>query len=76
MVRIPGSHAPNIRNRSSKQNIMLTKIKPAVRSMSNAALEEMARGKDEKVRSNGSYEAQRELNRRAKKRDKKNVLQS
>ena len=76
MVRIPGSHAPNIRNRSSKQNIMLTKIKPAVRSMSNAALEEMARGKDEKVRSNGSYEAQRELNRRAKKRDKKNGLQS
>ena len=60
MVRIPGSHAPNIKNRSSKQNICLTKVKPAVRSMSNAALAALA-GKD----------VADEIRRRNKKHSKK-----
>jgi len=38
MTRIPGSHAPNIKNRSSKHLIILTKHKPAVKSMSNEEL--------------------------------------
>lgn len=67
MVRIPGSHPPNIKNRSSKHLIPLTKIKPAVRSLSNAALEEMAKG-DGKHR---CRVADKELERRAKKRAKK-----
>ena len=40
MVRIPGGHAPNIKNRSSKHLIPLTKQKSVYRSMSNAALAE------------------------------------
>lgn len=69
MVRIPGSHAPNIKNRSSKHLIPLTKCKSAYRSMSNTALEEMV--KDTK---NKNWNAQAELNRRQKKHDKKNGL--
>lgn len=38
MVRIPGDHAPNIKNRSSKHLIPLTKCKPVERSMSNEEL--------------------------------------
>jgi len=38
MVRIPGEHAPNIKNRSSKNLILLTKVKPAEKSMSNEEL--------------------------------------
>jgi hypothetical protein len=38
MVRIPGEHVPNIKNRSSKQNILLTKKKSAMMSLSNEAL--------------------------------------
>lgn len=41
MIRVPGSHAPNIKNRSSKHLGWLTKMKPAVRSLSNAALNEL-----------------------------------
>ena len=67
MVRIPGSHPPNVKNRSSKHLIPLTKVKPAVRSMSNAALEEMAKG-DGKHR---CLVAEKELNRRRNKRAKK-----
>ena len=60
MVRIPGSHVPNIKNRSSKQNILLTKHKPAVRSMSNEQLSKLA-GKD----------VSDEIRRRNKKKNKK-----
>lgn len=60
MVRTPGSHAPNIKNRSSKHLIPLTKHKSIYRSMSNAALAEC---KDSAAR--------KEENRRAKKNLKK-----
>ena len=62
MVRTSGSHMPNIKNRSSKHLIPLTKQKSAYRSMSNAALAEC---KDSAAR--------KEEARRAKKREKKNV---
>lgn len=60
MVRIPGSHVPNIKNRSSKHLICLTKCKSIYRSMSNAALAECK-----------NPDAQKEENRRAKKNSKK-----
>lgn len=60
MVRVPGSHAPNAKNRSSKHLIKFTKCKPAVRSMSNAALAEY-----------NTSEARKELKRRNEKRAKK-----
>ena len=60
MVRTPGSHMPNIKNRSSKHLIPLTKQKSVYRSMSNAALAEC---KDSAAR--------KEENRRAKKNSKK-----
>ena len=71
MRRLPGSHPANIRNRSSKHLGWLCGVghKPVVRSLSNAALEAMAT-----VDKNGKckcLEAQQELNRRAKKRAKK-----
>ena len=67
MIRIPGSHVPNIKNRSSKHLIPLTKVKPAIRS--NAALEELAKG-DGKKR---YFPADAELNRRRKNFDKNEV---
>lgn len=63
MVRAPGSHPPNIKNRSSKYLICLTKHKSIFRSMSNEAL--------------AAYkcaEAQAELHRREKKNAKKNKI--
>jgi hypothetical protein len=60
MVRVPGSHAPNIKNRSSKHLICMTKMRPIVRTMSNAALNAL-----------GSSEARSELQRRQKKREKR-----
>ena len=62
MVRTSGSHMPNIKNRSSKHLIPLTKQKSAYRSMSNAALAEC---KDSAAR--------KEEARRVKKHEKKNV---
>ena len=62
MVRTPGGHAPNIKNRSSKHLIPLTKQKSIYRSMSNAALTEC---KDSAAR--------KEEARRATKHEKKNV---
>jgi len=73
MVRIPGSHAPNVKNRSSKHLIPLTKVRPIYRCLSNAALEALSRGDG---KNKGDYDAQKELNRRQKKRDKKNGLQT
>lgn len=72
MVRIPGSHAPIIKNRSSKHLIPLTKMRSIYRCLSNAALKEMAKS-DGKHR---NYNAEKELNRRQKKRDKKAGLQT
>lgn len=66
MIRVPGSHTPNIKNRSSKHLMLLTKIRPIYRCLSNAALEEIAK--------NGKLAgglANKELNRRAKKRAKR-----
>lgn len=59
MVRIPGNHVPNIKNRSSKQNIWFTKMKPVVKSMSN----------EELMRLN-TTEASNEMKRRSKKNKK------
>lgn len=44
MIQIPGQHAPPVKNRSSKQHYFLTKVKPVVRCVSNAVLEEWAKG--------------------------------
>jgi hypothetical protein len=60
MVRVPGEHAPNVKNRSSKHLICMTKHRPIVRSMNNAALNAL-----------GSSEARAELHRRQKKREKR-----
>ena len=65
MRRILGDHAPNAKNRSSKQLVGLTKVKPFYKSLSNAALAE--------YRTNG---AQQERERRAKKRAKKSPEQT
>ena len=62
MVRAPGSHPPNIKNRSSKHLIKLTKVKSIFRSMNNAALAEYSHFSD----------AKREIERRKKKNAKKN----
>lgn len=44
MIQIPGQHVPTVKNRSSKHLYLLTKVKPAVRSASNAVLEEWGKG--------------------------------
>ena len=62
MRRVPGSHEPNNKNRSSKHLIPMTKCKPVYRSMSNAALTALGNGP-----------AVKELKRREKKREKKNA---
>lgn len=72
MRRLPGSHPANIKNRSSKHLSLLIGHRPAVRSASNATLEEWARG--DKNGKNKCWEAVNELNRRAKKRAKKEGL--
>lgn len=59
MIRLPGSHAPNIKNRSSKHLGWLTKQKPIYRSMSNVALAEYT-----------TEGAAKERKRRAKKHEK------
>ena len=71
MRRLPGSHPANIRNRSSKHLGWLCGVghKSALRSASNAALEEMA--KPDKKGKTMCYEAEKELKRRRDKRAKK-----
>lgn len=61
MRRLPGSHEPNNRNRSSKHLDWLTGIKPVYRSMSNAEL----------AATNGMA-AKNEIDRRKKLREKRN----
>ena len=62
MIRTPGSHAPNIKNRSSKNLIPLTKIRPIVRCVSNAQLQAW---------NNGDPDVSKEIRRRTEKKAKK-----
>lgn len=62
MRRIPGTHVPNIKNRSSKQLIWFTKIKPVERSMSNEQLKDLSK--------KGYKLADKELTRRSNKMEK------
>jgi len=73
MRRLPGSHAPNIKNRSSKQLGWLCGPghKPVYRSLSNAALQALATPKSKDRRDKGDWRAQAELARRDKKRFKR-----
>ena len=64
MRRIPGTHVPNIKNRSSKQLIWFTKIKPVERSMSNEQLKDLSK--------KGYKLADKELTRRSNKMKKAN----
>ena len=62
MRRMPGTHVPNIKNRSSKQLIWFTKIKPVERSMSNEQLKDLSK--------KGYKLADKELTRRSNKMKK------
>ena len=62
MRRTPGTHVPNIKNRSSKQLIWFTKIKPVERSMSNEQLKDLSK--------KGYKLADKELTRRSNKMKK------
>ena len=63
MVRVPGEHAPNIKNRSSKHLICLTKHRPYIRCVNNELLDKLA----------GTPGAAKEARRRANKRAKKDA---
>ena len=69
MRRLPGSHVPNIRNRSSKHLGWLTGIRPIVRSVSTATLREWAAG--DKNGKHKCWAAVSELDRRNKLHAKK-----
>lgn len=62
MLRIPGEHAPNIKNRSSKHLMLLVGQKSIYRSMGGDRLKELANA--------GNPMANREISRRAKKNRK------
>ena len=62
MTRVPGEHLPNIKNRSSKQYMCLTRIKPVVKSMNNEMLNKF-----------NTPDAIHERKRREKKHQKKNA---
>ena len=64
MRRIPGTHIPNIKNRSSKQLSWFTKMKPIERSMSNDCLKDLSK--------KGYKPADKELTRRSNKMKKAN----
>ena len=64
MRRAAGSHAPNIKNRSSKHLSVFTKRKPIVRCVNNAQLEKWAN-----LNIAGAYA---ELKRRQEKKSSKN----
>ena len=65
MTRVPGEHAANVKNRSSKQYICMTKIRPIVRCVNNETLTKWSNG--------GCREAYAELQRRKTKREKKSA---
>lgn len=60
---MPGTHVPNIKNRSSKHLSWFTKIKPVERSMSNEQLKDLSKS--------GYKLADKELTRRSNKMQKK-----
>ena len=66
MVRVRGLFQKDLKNRSSKNIMCLTKHKPAIWSMSNDALAAMSKAAGSKY---NDYEA--ELERRAKNRAKR-----
>lgn len=63
MRRVPGSHAANIKNRSSKQLSVFTGFRPIVRCVNNETLQRWA--------NNSARGASAEVKRRAEKRAKK-----
>ena len=67
MIRVTGLFQKQLKNRSSKHLICLTKMKPAVMSMSNEKLDKLVAG--------GDKFAIAEKKRRDKKRAKKAGLQ-
>lgn len=68
MIRVRGLSQKDLRNRSSKHLICLTKMKPAVMSMSNEKLDKLV--------ASGDRDAIAEKKRRDKKRAKKAGLQA
>jgi hypothetical protein len=66
MRRIPGSHVPNIKNRSSKHLGCLTKMKSALWSMSGDALKTLSKSYNGKF---NIFDA--EIERRARNADKR-----
>ena len=78
MRRLPGSHVPNIRNRSSKQLGWLCGLgcKTIYRSMSKVQLQDIINNEgDKKVKGQSYWNARKELDRRAKKTAKKEGLE-
>ena len=66
MVRVRGLFQKELKNRSSKHLMCLTRMKPAVYSMSNEELTKMSKAVETKA---NDYEA--ELERRARNRAKR-----
>lgn len=78
MRRLPGSHPANIKNRSSKQLSWLCGPghKPVYRSMSAARLQELIDSQAEyKTKGQSYWLARKELDRRTKKRAKKEGIE-
>ena len=66
MVRVRGLYQKDLKNRSSKHLMRLTRMKPIVWSMSNEALAQLSKASETKA---NEYEA--ELERRARNRAKR-----
>ena len=66
MVRVRGLYQKDLKNRSSKHLMCLTRMKPIVWSMSNEALVQLSKASETKA---NEYEA--ELERRARNRSKR-----
>jgi hypothetical protein len=68
MIRLPGSHVPNIKNRSSKHLFWLTKLRPIVRCLNNEQLNKLVG----KTSLNVNAEIERRKKRQLKKASKTN----
>jgi hypothetical protein len=68
MRRLPGSHEPNNKNRSSKQYGWLTKLRPIVRCVNNEQLNKWLG----KASTNVNAEIERRKKRQLKKASKTN----
>jgi hypothetical protein len=68
MIRLPGGHVPNIKNRSSKHLFWLTKLKPIIRCVNNEQLNKWLG----KTSLNVNAEIERRKKRRLKKASKTN----